>query len=65
MAADWTLTFPPPAPRRRGLVALLRRWYRRARERRALAELDDYLLKDCGLTREQARREAGKPFWMA
>ena len=63
MAVAWTHTIPHPQPRRPGLLALLRTWYRRASERRALAELDAHLLQDCGLTREQARREAEKPFW--
>ena len=44
---------------------LLRRWVRRRAERRALAELAllPHLLDDVGLTRAQALREAGKPFW--
>jgi uncharacterized protein YjiS (DUF1127 family) len=50
---------------RLGLFTVLRTWYLRTRERQALAELDEHLLRDCGLTREQARREADKPFWMA
>ena len=35
----------------------------RARERRALQDLDDHLLRDLGLSRERARLEAGRPFW--
>lgn len=35
----------------------------RVNERRALTLLDDRLLRDIGLTREQARREACKRFW--
>jgi uncharacterized protein YjiS (DUF1127 family) len=35
------------------------------RERRRLAELPDHLLKDVGLTREQARAEARRPIWDA
>lgn len=35
----------------------------RSRSRGALAELNDYMLKDIGLTREQARREARRHFW--
>ena len=35
----------------------------RARQRRAVGELDDRLLKDIGITRAQALGEAGKPFW--
>lgn len=55
-------------------VRLWRQWprelwrrFRRARElqrqRRALMELDQHQLKDIGLTREQALREANKLFW--
>jgi uncharacterized protein YjiS (DUF1127 family) len=33
------------------------------RERRALARLDDARLADLGLTREEAMREARRPFW--
>lgn len=35
----------------------------RRRQRQALLELDDHLLDDIGLTREQATKEARKPFW--
>jgi uncharacterized protein YjiS (DUF1127 family) len=35
----------------------------RARQRRALACLDDRLLRDIGLSRAAAAREAAKPFW--
>ncbi len=38
-------------------------WAERSRQRRALRGLDDRLLDDIGLTREQALREASKPFW--
>jgi uncharacterized protein YjiS (DUF1127 family) len=37
--------------------------FEKARQRRMLLELDDRLLKDIGVTREQAMREARKPFW--
>jgi uncharacterized protein YjiS (DUF1127 family) len=43
------------------------RWYARcsarSRERQALMQLDDRDLKDMGMTREQAKTEAAKPFW--
>ena len=42
---------------------LMALWCERARQRRALAQLDDRLLHDIGLTRNQAAGEAGKPFW--
>ena len=35
----------------------------RARERRSLAQLDDRLLADIGLTREQQVEECSKSFW--
>ena len=39
--------------------------YSRHRQRRALAQLDDRLLQDIGVTRQQALRESRKPFWRA
>ena len=36
----------------------------RLRQRRALERLDERLLRDVGIDRLTARREAGKPFWM-
>lgn len=44
-------------------LALLRLWHERARQRRALARLDDRLLRDIGITRAEANREINKPFW--
>ena len=41
-------------------------WLDRSRQRKQLgelAELNDYLLKDIGVSREEAMREAEKPFW--
>jgi uncharacterized protein YjiS (DUF1127 family) len=38
-------------------------WGRVAGERRRLAELDAHILKDIGLTPEEAHREASRPFW--
>jgi uncharacterized protein YjiS (DUF1127 family) len=41
-------------------------WIDRSRQRKQLgelAELNDYLLKDIGVSREEAMREAEKPFW--
>lgn len=49
-----------PGPRLLGLLAL---WIERATQRRALAELDDHLLEDVGISRSEARQEAAKPFW--
>ncbi len=42
------------------LVAI---WERRARERRALGEMSEHMLKDLGISRVDARREAEKAFW--
>jgi uncharacterized protein YjiS (DUF1127 family) len=38
-------------------------WLRRHRTRRVLAALNDYELRDIGLSRDDARRETGRPFW--
>jgi uncharacterized protein YjiS (DUF1127 family) len=46
-----------------GLVTAITAWIERRRQLQALTELDDHLLKDVGLSREQARREAARPFW--
>ena len=35
----------------------------RQRQRRHLARLDDHLLDDIGLSREQVNSELAKPFW--
>jgi uncharacterized protein YjiS (DUF1127 family) len=42
---------------------LLARWIERARQRSALAGLDDHQLRDIGITRVNAARECQKPFW--
>ena len=67
------LTLPPKAyaaSRRKepihpvaAAVALIARWLETARQRRTLAALDDYVLRDIGITRLEAVREAEKPFW--
>jgi uncharacterized protein YjiS (DUF1127 family) len=58
--------FPPRSGLRRTLMALADRadaCIARRRQRRALAELDDRLLRDIGVTRYDVAREASKPFW--
>ena len=38
-------------------------WHDRARERRALMEMSDPMLRDVGISRADAYREAARPFW--
>jgi uncharacterized protein YjiS (DUF1127 family) len=71
-ACSSLITIPPPTPgwvdwpwpqwiysiRRR-----CRHMLERRRQRHALLQLDDHLLADIGVSREQALREAGKWFW--
>jgi uncharacterized protein YjiS (DUF1127 family) len=54
-----------PSPR--GLVALMLSWSHHMIERRktrlALYEMTDDQLKDIGISRSEAYREANRPFW--
>jgi uncharacterized protein YjiS (DUF1127 family) len=58
------LAGPWPCPERLWSI-----WHRFCRvrvhykQRRVLQELDDHLLSDIGVSRDQARREATKPLW--
>ena len=45
------------------LLATCIRLHERQRQRQALLELDDRLLDDIGLSREQAAEAGRKPFW--
>jgi uncharacterized protein YjiS (DUF1127 family) len=45
------------------ILATLWEWRRRSRDRARLAELDDRMLKDIGLTRTDAEFLINKPFW--
>jgi uncharacterized protein YjiS (DUF1127 family) len=38
-------------------------WKAVSRQRRQLAQLDDHLLADIGLSKEQVESEVSKPFW--
>jgi uncharacterized protein YjiS (DUF1127 family) len=38
-------------------------WQSRSRQRHALAQMDGRLLRDIGLTPDDAQRESQKPFW--
>ncbi|MDH3233584.1 MAG: DUF1127 domain-containing protein [Alphaproteobacteria bacterium] len=44
-------------------VRILFVWQERSRGRFALAQLDERMLRDIGLSRVDALREASKPFW--
>jgi uncharacterized protein YjiS (DUF1127 family) len=59
--APWRRKEPLP-PLVAGLM-LIARWIERSRQRRALAALDDHVLRDIGITRVEAVGEAEKPFW--
>lgn len=55
-----------PLSRRAGLFALLRGLFTRAeaqRQRQALLDLDAAILRDIGLTRDEALREGHRGFW--
>lgn len=44
--------------------AILATWGERLKQRAALAEMDERMLKDIGLSRADALVEADKPFWV-
>ncbi|TDQ86396.1 uncharacterized protein YjiS (DUF1127 family) [Dongia mobilis] len=63
-------TMSTPAGRNTAALAILARIFarllamrERARQRRQLAGLSDALLKDIGISRADAEREATQPFW--
>lgn len=60
---DWSDYRHSPQSPLAQATGLLRFWYARAGQRRQLAELTDAQLRDIGVSRAQALREAGKPFW--
>ena len=71
LAAGTALKCPAvPAARRSGAtpspfaraMTVLQTWLRRSRGRDDLAELDEHLLRDLGLSRSQAVFESGKSF---
>jgi len=41
----------------------LYRWRQLRRERHALSQLSDNMLKDIGISREAVQRESRRPFW--
>jgi uncharacterized protein YjiS (DUF1127 family) len=50
-----------------GARSTVGRWFAHSRQRRALREIAErnnfHMLKDIGVTQEEALREADKPFW--
>jgi uncharacterized protein YjiS (DUF1127 family) len=48
---------------RPGLLAMLRLWRQRVRERRALAEMTERELADFGASSADVYRELSTPFW--
>lgn len=46
------------------IIAVLVALQDRFRQRRHLRDLDDRLLEDVGLSREDVRRETSKPLWI-
>lgn len=48
----------------RSVVAQIRLWHQRYRQRQQLLMLDDNSLKDIGISKADALREARKPFWV-
>jgi uncharacterized protein YjiS (DUF1127 family) len=53
----------PARNRSARVLASLREWRRRARDRAELAALDDRMLADIGISRADAEFLANKPFW--
>ena len=51
-----------PMPVLKLLAGVIVRWARQ-RQRYSIAQLDDRILRDMGISRAEAEREAGKPFW--
>lgn len=45
------------------LLKTFNQYRQNAQQRKQLAQLPDYLLKDIGVTRADALKEAEKPFW--
>jgi len=57
-------SYPLPTINFQKLACILKQWQQNYRTRKALFKLSDQQLKDIGLSREQAHKEASKPFWI-
>ena len=64
-ATLYRYNFPARGRRFRSLIAIPLLWSARARQRRALENLDGHMLRDIGVGRVEAELEARKPFWRA
>ena len=53
----------PLAAGLQSVVRTVLQWNQRRRQRQALEDLDDHLLKDIGISRKAAAAEAGQLFW--
>ena len=53
------------SPRILDLLVAVETWLDRRAQRMELAELDDHILHDVGLSRADVEREMAKPFWRA
>ena len=58
-----TIAIPSPFKGWGRFALRLLRLYERQQQRRALRELDRHMLRDIGITPEQAQAEGRKPFW--
>ncbi|WP_415894710.1 DUF1127 domain-containing protein [Neptuniibacter sp. PT34_22] len=57
-------SYPLPTMNWHKFACILKQWQQNYRTRKALLKLNDGQLKDIGLSREQAHKEASKPFWI-
>lgn len=60
LAGAGAILLSAPEIARRGWLNRFLRWQDRQRQRAALRDLDARLLRDVGLSREQAEREGGR-----
>jgi len=63
-------SLPMPGAKARGLgvfavrlIEVMLEWQGRRRQRRQLAMMDEYMLRDIGLSTADVEREIHKPFW--
>lgn len=63
LLARWLDMNPGRAGIVRGLVRRILFWMELAESRRRLRQLDDRMLRDIGVDRPEAEREARRPFW--